>query len=278
MMTIDSLLRRSLEPRGDDVIVTLDPAFQGLPHTAHGGSVLAVFDAVAGLAHPRCLTGLYRKRVPLGVPLRLLITREAGVVDCRLLDAAAGLLVEGRLAPARSDGGRTTGPGSSGHPLPVSSTCFACGLDNAWGLRARLAFDERLVWARWEPRECFRSDDGALAPVAVSALLDEAAFWLGALATGESGMTSELDVILHRPLAFGRPLTVIGERAAVTPLPGAPRYWQTVVAAIDDEGAPVATARIVFVAIRGAARRLVTGMLTVNPPEVVGRVFPAYSA
>jgi len=30
--------------------------------------------------------------------------------------------------------------------------------------------------------------------------------------------------------------------------------------------------------MRGAARRLVTGLLALNPPDVVRRVFPAYCA
>ena len=49
MVTIDSVLRRSLADRGGDFVLTLDPAFQGLPDAAHGGSVLAAFDALAGL-------------------------------------------------------------------------------------------------------------------------------------------------------------------------------------------------------------------------------------
>jgi len=39
----------------------------------------------------------------------------------------------------------------------------------------------------------------------------------------------------------------------------------------------VASAVITFVAVRGAARRLVHGMLAVNAPEVLRRVFPAYT-
>src|SRR5712691_9588491 len=65
MVTIDSLLRGSLADRGGDLVLTLDPAFQGLPDTAHGGSVLAAFDALTGLSMPRAVSGVYRKRVPL---------------------------------------------------------------------------------------------------------------------------------------------------------------------------------------------------------------------
>src|SRR5256885_8036213 len=63
MTTIDSVLRRSLDDRSGELILTLDPHFQGLPDTAHGGSVLAAFDALAGLTRPRHVGGVYRKRV-----------------------------------------------------------------------------------------------------------------------------------------------------------------------------------------------------------------------
>jgi hypothetical protein len=55
-----------------------------------------------------------------------------------------------------------------------------------------------------------------------------------------------------------------------------PRYWDTTVSARDAAGRLVASAGITFVAVRGAARRLVTGMLAVNAPDLLRRVFPAY--
>src|SRR5438093_13620499 len=78
MVTIDSVLRRSLADRGGDFVLTLDPAFQGLPDAAHGGSVLAAFDALAGLAAPRDVSGVYKKRVPLATPLRLVTGHANG--------------------------------------------------------------------------------------------------------------------------------------------------------------------------------------------------------
>src|SRR5213593_4741322 len=53
MTTIDATLRGALEVSGRDLILTLDPALQGLPETAHGGSVLAVFDALANASPTR---------------------------------------------------------------------------------------------------------------------------------------------------------------------------------------------------------------------------------
>ena len=278
MITIDTALRRALEVSGRDLILTLDPALQGLPETAHGGSVLAVFDALAEAAAPREVCGTYHRRVPLGVPLALQQTREESAHTFVLSDPSSkNVLVEGRvMLGVNGEGAANDAASASRLPLPVSRTCFACGTDNDLGLRARLGFDDDTVGATWEPRPPFRRADGTLAPAALTTLLDEAAFWLGALATGESGMTTELRVSLHHPAPFGAVITVSGARAAVRPRGDDPRYQQTSIVAYAD-GRIVATARIVFVAVRGAARRLVTGMLAMNDPACVQRVFPAYT-
>src|SRR5437899_10735621 len=101
MTTIDATLRHALEVSGRDLILTLDPALQGLPETAHGGSVLAVFDALAGATGPREVAGLYRRRVPLGLPLTLRRAREDSADAFVLSDPAGSVLVDGRVtAPA----------------------------------------------------------------------------------------------------------------------------------------------------------------------------------
>ncbi len=129
----------------------------------------------------------------------------------------------------------------------------------------------------WTPRPGFADAGGRLAPVALTTLLDEAAFWLGALATGEAGMTTELRVTLHAEAAAGSAITVAGARAAVRPRADDPRYTDTALTARDADGRLVASAAITFVAVRGAARRLVTGMLAVSEPELLRRVFPSYT-
>jgi hypothetical protein len=279
MATTDALLRRALEGAGADRLLTLDPAFQGLPDTAHGGSVLAAFRLLAeGWPAPE-LRGLYRKRVPLGVPLHVVADGSDAEIRCRVLDASATTLVEGSVRAGRAGGaGERSAPGPlGGHPLPVSSTCFACGVENARGLGVKLAHDDDRVWGQWPARETFRTADGALAPVALTTLLDEAAFWLGALASGESGMTTELVVRLHEVVPFGAAIAVGGRRDAVRPRADDARYWDTTVTAWDERGRVVADADITFVAVRGAARRLAAWLLRVNPPQVVRRVFPAYA-
>src|SRR5207244_8878059 len=110
MTTIDSVLRRSLDDRSGELILTLDPHFQGLPDTAHGGSVLAAFDALAGLTGPRHVGGVYRKRVPVGVPLALTHGRTEATHTFVLRDHTS-LLVEGRVVPAAdADDRGTAGP------------------------------------------------------------------------------------------------------------------------------------------------------------------------
>ncbi len=276
-MTIDELISRCLAP-GDSgsATLTLDPGFQGLPDTAHGGSVLAVFDSIAGTAGAREVLGVYRRRVPLDVPLALDVRRERDGTRLALRDERT-VLVEGSVAPG--DGvvtGAATLAGPA-HPLPLSHACFACGTRNEIGLRLALEFDHRAVVGEYLPRELFRSRDDTVAPAVLTTLLDETAFWLGALATGESGMTTEIRVRLHRPAVFGPRLIVSGLRVSVAPHEADPRYQRTVTAIHDDRGRLVASGRITFVAVRGAAKRLVAGMLAMNAPDVVRRVFPTYA-
>ena len=276
-MTTTDALRAALAGTGDERVLTLDRAFQGLPETAHGGSVLAAFDLVAGRATPRTLRGHYLKRVPLGAPLALRVAGADGGARFTLAEGAT-TLVQGSIedAPPRPDEA-IEAPAADAMALPISRGCFACGSDNPLGLAVQLRADETAVGGTWTPRPGFRRTDGTLSPLALTTLLDEAAFWLGALASGESGMTTELTVTLHERVAFGAPIRVRGARSATRQRADDPRYWDTEIVAADDAGRVAARGRITFVAVRGAARRLVTGLLAMNSPEMLCRVFPAYT-
>ena len=279
MTTIDATLRGAVNGAGDGLTLTLDPAFQGLPESAHGGSLLALYDALAARRGARTLHGRYLRRVPLGVPLAFTMTRNAGAVAFSVAEHDGTVLADGRVVePETPDDGVAVPPGADAVPLPVSLTCLACGIDNSRGLRAQLTFDAHTVGGAWRPRPEFQADDRRLSPIALTTLLDEAAFWLGALASGESGMTTDLKITLHDDAPSGAPVVISGERAATRPRPDDPRYWQTHVSARDEGGRALATAAITFVAVRGAARKLVTGLLAINPPDVVRRAFPAYCA
>jgi acyl-coenzyme A thioesterase PaaI-like protein len=276
MVTTDALLRRALHPGHAGLELTLDPAFAGLPGAAHGGTVLAAFDAVAGLNGIRRVGGLYRKRVPLATPLRLEISPAGDGVQCDLYHSGS-LLVEGRVDPADLADGICGAAPAEGVPLPISTTCFVCGVENRAGLRAGLRFDDDAVFGTWAPLERFRAPDGSLSVVALTALLDEAAFWLGALATGESGMTTDLAVTLAARAPFDTALTVMGARSRVQSIADDARYWQTHVTACDGAGRLVAVADITFVAVRGSARKLAAWVAPLNPPGILHRIFPAYA-
>jgi hypothetical protein len=288
-MTVESLLRDGVAGAGAARAVTLDPRFGGLPDTAHGGSVLGLFAALAG-APAAAVRGVYHRRVPLGGPLALRVGRAAAGVSFALGDADGATLVDGVVAPAAPETRAAPGPPPAGGlsapasppslsgvlPLPVSFSCFACGTRNEIGLRARLGFDAQHVTATWSPAPAFAAADGGLAVVALTTLLDEAAFWLGALATGEAGMTTELAVTLPAPVPLGPAITVGGARAEARPHADDPRRLRTRVVARLPDGRVAAEGEITFVAIRGAARRLAAGMLAMNEPDVLRRVFPAY--
>ena len=274
MLTAEAL-DAAVEGDGDARVLTLDRAFQGLPDTAHGGSVLAALDHAAGLGGPRRLEGHFLRRVPLAVRLQLRARRHLAACHLELADGAA-VLVRGRVTADAMPVGATAPPAEDAMALPISRSCFACGTDNALGLGLRLRADDDAVGGTWMPRSGVVVAPGALAPVALTTMLDEAAFWLGALATGEARMTTALRVTLHAEASAESAITVAGARAAVRPREGDTRYWDTALTARDAGGRLVASATITFVAVRGAARRLVTGMLAVNAPEQLRRVFPAY--
>lgn len=287
MTSTQSVLRRGLQRAGEQWLLVLDPAFQGLPDTAHGGSVLAAFDLVSGADGPRTLLGHYRRRVPLDIPLALTRTSREHVEAFTLSDPEGILLVDGRTETVRpASGVSPQAPAAIGappparaaraQPLPVSRACLACGVENPLGLQARLGADDDVVAGTWLPRPALRAGD-VVASLALTTLLDETAFWLGALASGESGMTTELSVTLHAAAPADAPITVWGERAATRPRADDPRYWETRAYAADSGGHLLASAAITFVAVRGAARRLAAALVALNPADIVYRVFPTYA-
>jgi hypothetical protein len=91
-------------------------------------------------------------------------------------------------------------------------------------------------------------------------------------------MTTDLRVTLHHPVPVAAAITVIGRRAEVRTKTDDGRYYVTRLAAFAEDGGVAATAQITFVAVRGAAKRLVTGLLAMNDAAVLHRVFPAYTS
>lgn len=97
---------------------------------------------------------------------------------------------------------------SAAPPLP--NRCFACGRDNAIGLR--LVFKRRPpgeALATWIPAEVHEGWPGVVHGGLLSTALDEAMSH-AVLATGFKAMTAELRVRFRKPAPSGRPLLVKG--------------------------------------------------------------------
>ncbi len=274
--------RWSLEADGRGRL-TLPGLLQGFPETAHGGAVLAAFDQIAApwiSPAARTVTAQIQKSVPLETPLPLRVEPAPGDVsltlgeDRRPLARARVASTPHASAPARDGWG---GVPARGLALPTSRGCLACGTENPVGLRVQLRFEDRWVWAQCRPTETYRTPDGRIAPVLYTVLLDEMAWWLGALASGEAGVTTEFSVTLYRPAhPFGETLLALGarDRVAVTDERG--HFWMTETAVLAPDGAPLAWGRITFAGSRAYSKRLVPRLLEWNPPERLRPIFPTH--
>jgi hypothetical protein len=251
---------------------------QSWPGIVHGGGLLALFDhaaaAVGGPAGPRTLEGRLTASVPIETPLRLEARRDEAAVSLAVRrdghTLSAGVVkaqVAGAVVPAWQ-GGR------AGWALPMSEDCLACGARNPLGLRAGLRFDDEGVWARLEPSTAWRAVDGSLDPALGPVLLDEVAWWLGALVAKAGGLTNRLAITLTRPdWAFG-PVVAAGRFEHVAPVDKKRVFWRTESALMAPDGALLATASIVF---RGGAEysaRQMDYFRARTPPAVFRRMFP----
>lgn len=95
---------------------------------------------------------------------------------------------------------------------PVSKMCFVCGLENAWGLKARF-FDlgSGEVLALVTPDERHQGYPGRLHGGIASALLDEVigrAINVGGAQTWH--VTVELSVRFRKPVPLGEPVRALG--------------------------------------------------------------------
>ena len=250
----------------------------GFPGTAHGGAVAAVVHRLTLPRFPARIRLSLRRPVPTGTPLRL-VSGSAGA------EARVGIwqddrhLADGRVSRAPA------GPASSpparaeatlgvpeGH-TPRTRTCLGCGTDNPLGLGLQLQVNPRFIWQRYEPRESYRIRDGLAHPALATVILDELGWWLGALALGECGVTTEMLVTLWRPIPFA-PLLVLGDRAATRPDDTRGRYRRAAAGLFTDTGAPVATGDVRFGGSRAYTRRLLEPFLGATSLADLSRVFP----
>ena len=253
---------------------------QSWPGIVHGGGLVALIDAAAarvgGSFGPRRVEGRLTSSVPIETALDLETTRADDAFSLSIRQNGQTLTSGGVIAlgekrafvPWRGDGSS----------LPMSDQCLACGALNPIGLRVALAFDADGVWAALTPREAWRASGDRLHSAMAPVLLDEVAWWLGALVMQEGGLTNRLAIDLDEPDGpFGEPLVAAGRFVDVTPIDKKRTFWRTESTLATASGRLLARGSIVF---RGGAEysaRQIPYFKGRTPPDVFRRMFPGYA-
>lgn len=258
---------------------------QSWPGIVHGGGLVALLDAAARSlgadGRARRLEGRLTSSVPIESALELQGHRDGAAVSVTILErgqplASATITLDEGAHPAPDATPRADG--REGWPLPLSDHCLACGARNPLGLRLGLRFDQHGVWARFVPRAPWRRPGDRLDPALPAVLLDEIAWWLGALVAREGGLTNRISLALRLPDAVAPgPLTAVGRFDAVTPVDRRRTFWRTHSALLAADGAVLASAAIVFRAGADYSTRQLSFFRSRTDPEIFGRMFPSYA-
>jgi hypothetical protein len=258
-------------------------SLQSWPGIVHGGCLVGLVDAAVmrlGRAPgPRRVGGRLTSSVPTETALDLQVDRGAGAVGLTILQDGH-TLTSGSVAdlPAAPATARAWTGGGGGSRLPMSDYCLACGAGNPLGLQVALSFDEEGVWARLTPRAPWRAAGDRLHPGLAPVLLDEVAWWLGALVMKEGGLTNRLAVSLHEPDApFDGALVASGRFADVTPVDRKRTFWRTESTLSTSTGTLIATASIVFRGGTDYSERQMAYFKPRTPPDVFRRMFPNHA-
>ena len=257
-------------------------SLQSWPGIVHGGCLVGLVDAAAirlGRAPgPRRVDGRLTSSVPTETALDLQAGRDGGTVWLTILQGGQ-TLTSGTVVDLTGAGAAPTWRGgSAGASLPMSDDCLACGARNPVGLQVALSFDEEGVWAHLAPREPWRAGGDRLHPAFAPVLLDEIAWWLGALVMKEGGLTNRLAVSLHEPDApFDGALVASGRFADVAPVDRKRTFWRTESTLSTPSGTLIATASIVFRGGTDYSERQMAYFKPRTPPEVFRRMFPNYT-
>jgi hypothetical protein len=265
----------------------LAPALlQSWPGIVHGGGLVALLGAAACSLAPRPagplrLEGRLTSSVPIETALDLEGHAEDGVATVTILEGAQPL-ASASVEPVAATGDvvppQWSADGRAGFRMPLSDQCLACGADNPLGLRLGLAFDDDGVWARFEPPAPWRTPDGTMEPALAPVILDEVAWWLGALVTREGGLTNRLAVTLLRPAhAAPGPVTAVGRFADVAPVDRRRTFWRTRAGLLAADGSALAVASIVFRPGPEYSARQMPFFRARTDPAVFGRMFPGYA-
>lgn len=281
-MTIDDAFREALvdAARGR---ITFPRDLHGFPGTVHGGAVAALFYRLTLPRTPVHLRMDLLRSVPTETPLRL-TTGSAGQAARLALDQDDRHLAEATLSrealPAIDPGpvraAWATRPVAQGE-IPGTATCLACGSANPLGLGVRFLYNARWLWRECTPPPAYRARDGSAHPALATIMLDELGWWLGALAQGECGVTTEVAITVLRPLPFG-PLLVVGDRDAVR-TDGDPRgrYCRASGCLLTTDGEMLAVGEVRFAGSRAYTKRLLQPFLEVTDLATLVRLFPSAS-
>ena len=255
------------------------------PGIVHGGALAAALDEagrrVGGGDGPRRVEARLTASVPIAAAVALEGEARDGGAAVSLVDRGqplsmatiAALEASGTAAPAPWCGN------ADGFALPTTETCLACGAGNSLGLRLALAFDDEGVWVRTTPREGWRAAGGlhpALAPV----VLDEVAWWLGALVMRQGGLTNRIAVELLDPgalVAEDGEIAAAGRFADVVAVDRRKTFWRTAVALTGPGGRLLARAAIVFRGGTEYSERQLPYFRPRTPPDVFRRMFPNHA-
>jgi hypothetical protein len=257
-------------------------ALESWPGIVHGGGLVALMDLAArtagGPGGPRTLEGRLTSPVPSETALALEARVEPGLTALAITrdgqSLASGVLSSGVQPPPPAP----WRGGQAGDRLPMSDRCLACGSSNPVGLHVGLCWDGEGVWARLEPPASWLEAGGRLHPALAPVLLDEVAWWLGALTMGEGGLTNRIAIAWRDPAAAVRGAVVAAGRLGdVTAVDRKRTFWRTAPALLTEEGEVLATASIVFRGGREYSSRQLDYFRPRTPPEVFARMFPRYA-
>jgi len=229
-------------------------------------------------AGPRRVEGRLTSSVPIETALDLEVGRRDEIIGLSIRQGGQ-TLTSGGVSPLGDAPATTPWRGDgAGSPLPASDQCLACGARNPLGLQVTLAFDAEGVWAHLEPREAWRAHGDRLHPALAPVLLDEVAWWLGALVMKEGGLTNRLAINLYElDMPFSGPLIATGRFADVTPIDRKRTFWRTESTLTTASGQLLATASIIFRGGPDYSSRQIPYFKPRTPVQVFRAMFPNYA-
>jgi hypothetical protein len=228
---------------------------------------------------PRRLDGRLTSSVPTETALDLEADRADGTVGLSIRQGGH-ILTSGTVSELDATLGAPAPwwGGGRGLALPMSEDCLACGAVNPLGLQVGLAFDDEGVWARLEPREPWLLPDHHLHPALAPVLLDEVAWWLGALVMKEGGLTNRLAISVIEPeLPSDGALVAAGRFDRVAPVDRNRTFWRSELTLGTSAGKVLARASIVFRGGADYSARQMAYFRPRTPVDVFRRMFPNHA-